>query len=170
MYTKRMKSALAENQMIGISGSETAGIRKRPASPKKAIPTTGRVMRSSGRAGLAACKKQTTPAPAIASDGRKLEPKAAGNGGCHPPRNSSVATQETVTMLQYSAMKNAANFMLPYSVWNPATSSFSASGRSNGTRFVSANPAQMKTRNPIIWGAGPWKMVQLGSQPQVKLD
>ena len=51
---------------------------------------------------------------------------------------------ETVTMLAYSAMKNAANFMLLYSVWNPATSSFSASGRSNGTRLVSANPAIRK--------------------------
>jgi hypothetical protein len=45
----------------------------------------------------------------------------------------------TVTMLAYSAMKNAAKFMLLYSVWKPATSSFSASGRSNGTRLVSAN-------------------------------
>ena len=32
-------------------------------------------------------------------------------------------------MLAYSAMKNAANFMLLYSVWKPATSSFSASGK-----------------------------------------
>ena len=35
----------------------------------------------------------------------------------------------TVTMLAYSAMKNEANFMLLYSVWKPATNSFSASGK-----------------------------------------
>src|SRR5882672_7557201 len=149
-----MSKALAENQMIGISGSATAGIRKRPAKPKNTIPTTGSVNRSSGRAGLAACKKHSKPAPAIASDGKKLEPYSAGNGGCQPPKNSSVATQETVTMLQYSAMKNAANFILPYSVWKPATSSFSASGRSNGTRLVSANAAMMNNRKLNSCGNG----------------
>ena len=41
-------------------------------------------------------------------------------------------------MLAYSPIKNIANFMLEYSVWNPATSSVSASGRSKGARFVSA--------------------------------
>ena len=35
-----------------------------------------------------------------------------GQSGCQPPRNSSVATQQTVIMLAYSAMKKAANFML----------------------------------------------------------
>ena len=39
------------------------------------------------------------------------------NGLVHPPRNSSVATQPTVIMLAYSAMKNMANFMELYSVW-----------------------------------------------------
>jgi hypothetical protein len=43
-------------------------------------------------------------------------------------------------MLMYSARKKNANFIPEYSVWNPATSSFSASGRSNGARFVSATP------------------------------
>ena len=41
-------------------------------------------------------------------------------------------------MLMYSARKKSANFMAEYSVWYPATSSVSASGRSNGRRFVSA--------------------------------
>ena len=58
-----------------------------------------------------------------------------------PPRKSSVATQLTVIMLAYSAMKNMANFMELYSVWYPATSSFSASGRSKGARLVSAYAA-----------------------------
>jgi hypothetical protein len=34
-----------------------------------------------------------------------------------PPKKSSVATQLTVIMLAYSAMKNMANFMELYSVW-----------------------------------------------------
>ena len=55
--------------------------------------------------------------------------------------------QETVIMLAYSAMKKAANVMLEYSVWNPATSSFSASGKSNGGLFVSAT---MQMPN-MIW-------------------
>ena len=59
-------------------------------------------------------------------------------GPCHPPKNNSVAKQATVIMLAYSAMKNMANFIALYSVWYPATSSVSASGRSNGMRFVSA--------------------------------
>ena len=46
-------------------------------------------------------------------------------------------------MLMYSAMKNSAKLMLLYSVWYPATSSCSASGKSNGARLVSATPAVM---------------------------
>ena len=53
-----------------------------------------------------------------------------------------------MSMLRYSAIANAANFMPPYSVWYPATSSLSASGRSNGGRLVSAVPAIRKIRNP----------------------
>ena len=41
-------------------------------------------------------------------------------------------------MLAYSAIKKNANRIPLYSVKKPATSSLSASGRSNGTRFVSA--------------------------------
>src|SRR6185369_14420519 len=168
MYTNKMTSAFAENQMMGISGSATAGIRNTPANAKNATPTTGSVKRSSGRAGLMAWRKQSIPAPAITSDGRKLEPYCAGNGGCQPPRNSSVATQEIVTMLQYSAMKNAANFMLPYSVWKPATSSFSASGRSKGTRLVSAKAAMMKRMKLMMLKGKIWKMVHLGRKPKKK--
>src|SRR6185312_14274003 len=90
----------------------------------------------------------------------------AGNKGCHPPKYNSVATQVMVTMLAYSDMKKQANFMLLYSVWNPATSSFSASGRSNGTRLVSANPAIMKSRKEKICGNGIWKMFQRGMKPR----
>ena len=48
----------------------------------------------------------------------------------------------------------AANIKLEYSVWKPATSSDSASGRSKGTRFVSANAAIRKNRNAKICGKG----------------
>ena len=34
-----------------------------------------------------------------------------GNGARQPPRNSVVATAETLTMLMYSARKNHANFI-----------------------------------------------------------
>jgi hypothetical protein len=42
-------------------------------------------------------------------------------------------------MLLYSAKKNNANVIAEYSTLKPATSSASASGRSNGARFVSAS-------------------------------
>src|ERR687898_1885597 len=61
----------------------------------------------------------------------------SGQGARQPPRNSVVASAETVTMLMYSARKNRANFSDEYSVWKPPTSSPSASGRSNGARLVS---------------------------------
>src|SRR6185503_3287374 len=61
----------------------------------------------------------------------------SGHGARQPPRNSVVASAETVTMLTYSARKNSANFSDEYSVWKPPTSSPSASGRSKGARLVS---------------------------------
>ena len=54
-------------------------------------------------------------------------------------KNSVVATAETLSMLMYSARKNHANFIEEYSVMYPPTSSPSASGRSNGSRFTSPN-------------------------------
>src|SRR5215207_307834 len=61
----------------------------------------------------------------------------SGHGHIPPPRNRVVAIADTVTMFTYSARKNSANFNDEYSVWNPPTSSDSASGRSNGARLVS---------------------------------
>src|ERR1700678_2065197 len=89
------------------------------------------------------------------TDGTRLEPYLTGHGAIHPPKNSMVAMALTVTMLAYSAMKNDANFMLLYSVWKPATNSFSASGRSNGMRLVSANAAIRKMTKRTICGNGP---------------
>src|SRR3954452_19453944 len=61
----------------------------------------------------------------------------SGQGARHPPRNSVVAIADTVTQLTYSARKNNAKVSELYSVWNPPTSSPSASGRSTGARLVS---------------------------------
>src|ERR1051325_6374066 len=69
----------------------------------------------------------------------------SGHGARQPPRNRVVASAETVTMLTYSARKNSANFSEEYSVWNPPTSSDSASGRSKGARFVSPTIAMTNT-------------------------
>ena len=67
--------------------------------------------------------------------------RALGNGRSQPPRKRMVATAEMTTMLPYSPRKKRAKRMPVYSVWKPATSSLSASGRSNGLRLVSATPA-----------------------------
>src|SRR5690606_13045779 len=73
-------------------------------------------------------------------------------GTYHPPRKITVAIIDTVNIFTYSAIKKSANFSAEYSVWNPATSSVSASGRSNGTRFVSANAEIKKTTKPMNCG------------------
>src|SRR5579871_4551830 len=106
------------------------------------------------------------PAKTKIKEGTKFEPADAGQSGSHPPRNSVVVMAQTVTILEYSAMKKAANFMLLYSVWKPATNSFSASGRSKGTRLVSAKAAMTKRMKLKIWGMGPWKMLQWGMTPK----
>src|SRR5438309_2830967 len=86
-------------------------------------------------------------------DGRYVvKVQLAGNGESQPPKNRIEHRHETVIMLVYSAMKNIANLKLAYSVWKPATSSDSASGKSNGTRFVSATAATKKQKKPKICG------------------
>src|SRR3954471_10669507 len=76
-----------------------------------------------------------------------------GHGACQPPRNNVVASAETVVRLMYSARKNIANLIDEYSVWNPATSSLSASARSNGARLVSPTIDTMYMRNEGISGS-----------------
>src|SRR5215469_8738928 len=96
---------------------------------------------------------------------------AEGKGEFHPPKNKMAHRLETVIMLVYSAIKNMANLKLEYSVWNPATSSCSASGKSNGTRLVSAMAEIKKHRKPTICGNPPWnvKMFQ-ESAPHLALS
>src|SRR5262245_3443822 len=82
-------------------------------------------------------------------------------GPCQPPKNSVTAIELITIMFMYSPRKNSAHFIDEYSVWKPATSSPSASGRSNGARFVSANAVMRK----IVNGSTryQWKMPQFGS-------
>lgn len=56
-----------------------------------------------------------------------------------PPRKKIVKIVAIKIILLYSAKKNIAKIMDEYSTLYPATSSASASGKSNGALFVSAN-------------------------------
>jgi len=60
-------------------------------------------------------------------------------GDNHPPKKQILVITESHSILLYSARKNIANVIDAYSTLYPATISASASGRSKGARFVSAN-------------------------------
>src|SRR6267378_1204662 len=60
-------------------------------------------------------------------------------GGSQPPRNRIVASAHIVVIATYSPSMNSRYGVEPYSVMKPATSSDSASTRSNGGRLVSAS-------------------------------
>src|SRR5580704_12165795 len=64
-------------------------------------------------------------------------------GGSQPPRNRMVAIAHIVVIATYSPSMNIMYGVEPYSTIKPATSSDSASTRSNGGRLVSAI-AEMK--------------------------
>src|SRR4051794_31954299 len=74
------------------------------------------------------------------------------HGPCQPAKNNVTASADSVIMLTYSAVWNRPQRMPLYSVWYPATSSVSASGRSNGGRLVSAITAKKKTSIPASCG------------------
>src|SRR5512132_173546 len=74
------------------------------------------------------------------------------HGPCQPAKKIVTASAESVIRLMYSAVWKRPQRMPPYSVWKPATSSVSASGRSNGGRLVSAITAKKKTSIPASWG------------------
>jgi hypothetical protein len=57
----------------------------------------------------------------------------------YPPKNRIAVRVLISTILQYSARKKNTKIIDECSVKNPATSSDSASGRSNGVRLVSAS-------------------------------
>src|SRR5689334_7778776 len=103
------------------------------------VPTAGRTSRPKIVSYLIPSKITQIPNGMSSTDGKYcVNVQLAGNGESQPPKNKMVHRQDTVIMLVYSAMKNMANIKLAYSVWNPATSSDSASGRSKATRLVSA--------------------------------
>jgi len=60
-------------------------------------------------------------------------------GANHPPKNNIAKIADIKIILLYSAKKNIAKIIEEYSVLYPATSSASASVKSKGVRFVSAN-------------------------------
>src|SRR5215468_11890230 len=72
---------------------------------------------------------------------------ATGNGGSQPPRNRMVVIAHMVPMATYSPSMNIMYGVEPYSTMKPATSSDSASTRSNGGRLVSASAEMKKTTN-----------------------
>ena len=69
-------------------------------------------------------------------------------------------------MFAYSAIKKAAKDIDEYSVWNPATSSFSASGKSNGTRLVSAKAQIRNTMKLKTCGNGHCRIVHRGQNAE----
>src|SRR6476646_7711071 len=72
---------------------------------------------------------------------------ATATGGSQPPRNMIVAIAHIVVIATYSPSMNKRYGVEPYSTMKPATSSDSASTRSNGGRLVSANAEMKNTMN-----------------------
>src|SRR5207342_1308229 len=72
---------------------------------------------------------------------------AYGTGGSQPPRKRIVAMAHIVAIATYSPSMNIMYGVEPYSTMKPATSSDSASTRSNGGLFVSANAEMKNTTN-----------------------
>src|SRR3954470_21288788 len=68
-------------------------------------------------------------------------------GGSQPPRDRIVAIAHIVVIATYSPSMNSRYGVEPYSTMKPATSSDSASTRSNGGRFVSASADMKKITN-----------------------
>src|ERR1700758_5397602 len=83
-----------------------------------------------------------------------------GNGGSQPPRNRIVVMAHMVQTATYSPSMNIMYGVEPYSTMKPATSSDSASIRSNGGRLVSASAETKK-----ITSIG-----NSGSQYQLRID
>src|SRR6476620_4682427 len=78
---------------------------------------------------------------------RDKKPRLGPDG---PPRKSVTATADIVMRFMNSARKKIAKRIPVYSVWNPPTSSCSASTRSNGGWLVSATAAITKITNETM--------------------
>src|ERR1700681_3539158 len=68
-------------------------------------------------------------------------------GGSQPPMNIIAAIAHIVVIATYSPSMNKRYGVEPYSTMKPATSSDSASTRSNGGRLVSASAEMKNTMN-----------------------
>src|SRR5438105_3716044 len=112
MKRKSRIPTLAQNQNSAIRMVCSIGTMpettKIAAIPRNTSAVTGSEYLSLGRAGFSPAYRATSP-PSTNTIGAIQLDHGAGNSGVQPPRNSSVATQVTVIMLQYSAMKNDAN-------------------------------------------------------------
>src|SRR5438067_6714053 len=86
-----------------------------------------------------------------------------GKGGSQPPRNRIVAMAHIVAMATYSPRKNSRNGVAEYSTAKPATSSDSASTRSNGGRLVSASAEMKKITN--IGNSGSQNQLNMPKRP-----
>src|SRR5207249_11642034 len=75
----------------------------------------------------------------------------------------------TANMLPYSAMNSDSQRKPLYSVWNPATSSLSASARSKGARLQLA-VAQVKYVQNAAKVNGSWNKYQLQKKPVCCLE
>src|SRR5262245_4290640 len=94
--------------------------------------------------------KTKSTKPTLRTNHRKPKGAVEGMKGMpefQPPRKRFAARTETVIMLMYSAICMRPKLIEEYSVWNPATSSVSPSGRSKGIRLTSAQAAMKYTRN-----------------------
>jgi hypothetical protein len=69
-------------------------------------------------------------------------------GDNQPPKKQIAIITDNHSILLYSAKKKNAKVIAEYSTLKPATNSASASGRSNGALFVSANKEIKKTTQP----------------------
>src|SRR5215218_2754034 len=78
--------------------------------------------------------------------------RASGPGPRQPPKKHAVPIPAIAIISMYSANRNEPKRIPPNSVLYPATSSESASGRSNGARALSANAATMKMQKPANCG------------------
>ncbi len=83
---------------------------------------------------------------------------------CQPPRNRAAAMPLTANMAPYSAMKKSSQRKPEYSVWKPATSSDSASARSNGARLQLDVPQMKKTQKAMNVN-GSWNRYHLWMNP-----
>lgn len=85
--------------------------------------------------------KANQKTPGIAFNGQIFQT------GNQPPKNKIVVKVHIKIMLLYSAKKKSAKLIAEYSTLYPETNSASASGKSKGCRFVSANAQIKKTIN-----------------------